>query len=426
MNDIVCVLRLGFPHSRPSLLRIRRERLSNSGCCDFRVTCGVPSMKRRILLSAVACLATLSYFPCLAQTIGSSPSLVSAHDSKQKQNLDETIPTLHLEFDSGKPVAGIAASPALVMPIECGSDGTAAIQMLEPPDFQHIALYLIGKSGGRKISLADAPGIINPRPMEVYVSNSVLGVLLNAQKKPSDMSAPPAYGVFLAEFRTDGQFKSLADLTPPERFLHFALLPSGDVVLLEDDAPNGVTRLTLRDPDGTFKSQIQVPNELADALSLPNFATSPHTPGSNLPRTDQERLRVSGLLGLARFTPSGEKVLLSIPGHREVIEIGNGGAIRTIKVQCPEGYRLDGLVPTTDRWLVRFKREGLPESGADLSPASKNLVLFEVASSDGSLRRMLDTGTTPSWTACERDGILTIFKTDDKQQLIPLTAELGR
>jgi len=54
------------------------------------------------------------------------------------------------------------------------------------------------------------------------------------------------------------------------------------------------------------------------------------------------------------------------------------------------------------------------------------MVLYEVSSSVGSLLRRLDTGATPDWAACEKGGVLTVFKTDEKQHLIPLMADLGK
>jgi hypothetical protein len=47
--------------------------------------------------------------------------------------------------------------------------------------------------------------------------------------------------------------------------------------------------------------------------------------------------------------------------------------------------------------------------------------------SDGSLRRKLNEDSDSSgWEACEHDGKLLSFKTDEKQHLIPLTADLGK
>ncbi|MGA9072375.1 MAG: hypothetical protein WB424_19095, partial [Terracidiphilus sp.] len=88
----------------------------------------------------------------------------------------------------------------------------------------------------------------------------------------------------------------------------------------------------------------------------------------------------------------------------------------------------DGFIPSNDRWIVQFKRSGLPQTGEiDMRPETQNIVYYEVTASDGTLRRKLNFGSGQNaWTACEYDGVLMGFKIDDKQHLIPVTADLGK
>ena len=332
----------------------------------------------------------------------------------------EIIPSIDLQFKSGDPIPGLTASPAIAMPVQCASDGSAVIQMLIPPDFQQTAFYRFDSSKSTPIVLSGIPKISRTVPIDIFASTSLVGVLLYAQESASDIYSPLTPGSFVALFEPSGAFKKLIKLPSQVSFLRFALLPSGDLVTLEFNPPTAVARLTLRDSSGEEERTLQIPHGLENVAS-PSAAAPVYS------RSDNEKISGEHAVDRARFTAYGEKVLLWIPGNATVTEIGEGGSIRPVEVELPKGYALDGMIPSTNRWIVRFQRIGISDAGpADMRPEAQNFVLYEVHPGDGSLRRKLNLGRDGGWIACEKDGILTVFRTDEKQHLIPLTADLGR
>jgi hypothetical protein len=76
---------------------------------------------------------------------------------------------------------------------------------------------------------------------------------------------------------------------------------------------------------------------------------------------------------------------------------------------------------------MRFRKESLSDAGAiDARPEANNYVLYEVDSSDGSLRRRIEVeGGLLSSLACEQDGVFTAFSVDGEKVTLA-TADLPR
>ena len=110
-----------------------------------------------------------------------------------------------------------------------------------------------------------------------------------------------------------------------------------------------------------------------------------------------------------------------------MLEVGAGGAVREVPVSAPKGYTLHGVVPANDRWLMRFKKDGLDDQGkaVDAHAENGNFVLYELDPNDGSLKRQIDLVTgTDFEISCEVDGSLIGFLASEK--LMRVTAEIGR
>ncbi|HET7104421.1 MAG TPA: hypothetical protein VFI20_10085 [Terracidiphilus sp.] len=355
-------------------------------------------------------------------TSGNAP----AAKSTQHADAPETLPEVNLDFAQEKLLPGITASPVIAMPIHCGPDGSALLQMLMPPDFKRTALYLVSKSRAIPISLSAVTGISKPQVLDVFDSESRLGLLLYGLPKSNDGDLPSTPGFFVAEFKHDGMFQKLVNLPRPGIYSRFALLPSDDLVTLEFDPINAVAKLILRDSDGEEERALQIPGALEDVASGANRPATLKQRPSFL-RSDMETLSGSAAVGKARFTSFGDRVLLWIPNVQSVTELGDHAAFRQIQIDAPKGYAFDSLISSTDRWIARFKRMGLSgTTPIDMRPQSQNFVLYEVNPFDGHLHERLNLGPHGSWLACESDGTLTVFKTDKKQHLIALTADIGR
>ncbi|HET7104379.1 MAG TPA: hypothetical protein VFI20_09875 [Terracidiphilus sp.] len=379
---------------------------------------------RCCLSCTIALLLAPSAF--LAQQLSNSSHKTSAEANDQHSGAHAILPEVNLDFEQGKPLQNVVASPVIATPIHCGPDGFALLQMLMPPDFRRTALYMVSKSRGRAISLSSIIGILKPQVVDVFDSDHFLGVLLYAVRTSVEDESPPSPGFFVALFKHNGNFQRLIELPQHNIYSRFALLPSHDLITLEFDPNNAVAKLILRDSDGEEVRALQLPDALEDVTS---GAKQPSTlkPGTGYLRSDMETLGGSAAVGRARFTSAGSHILLWIPGVQSITELGDYSAFRQMKIKTPEGYAFDSMIPSTGLWIARFKRLGLSNTKPiDMRPESHNFVLYEVNPFDGHLQRRLNLGPHGSWLACANDGSLTVYKTDKEQHLIALTANIGR
>lgn len=352
------------------------------------------------------------------------PKKPATSPAELASNPQDLIPTLDLQFKAGDPVPGITASPAMVSPIQCNGDGAALLDMLVPPEFRDRALYLVSATKGTAISLKNIPELSNAQYMGAFASHSTVGALFYGTKKVEDSSKEEAYHNFIAEFDSENGYQRTIELPLTYVVKRFAILPSGEIIVFGFNTAGNDPRLSLLDSSGEIKRTIQLPEEIQDAIRTVKIGEKEEA----MPYPAADDTKGSKAYGMAQFTPYGEKVIFWEPGEKSVLEIGNGGSAREVQIESPKGYSFNGFISSNDRWIVEFKRIGLPESGAiDLRPETQNIVFYEVLESDGTLRRKLTFGNDQNgWTACERDGELMSFKADDKQRLIPMTADLGR
>jgi hypothetical protein len=251
-----------------------------------------------------------------------------------------------------------------------------------------------------------------------------VSALLYARKQQVNKPSQAGYKYFIAKFDRNGGYKELVELPFSGPVFRFAVLPSGDIVIIWFDPAGSVPRLLLLDSSGGLKGPIQMPQPIQDSVDAALGGESAGV-GS---RTELNRALASDAMGLVQFADYGDRVLLWLPGKNIVLEMGDGLARREVEIESPKGYALEAFLPSNTRWIVQFKRLGLSGSGPiDSRPETRNFLLYEVNPSDGSLRRKLNEDSDSSgWEACEHDGKLLSFKTDEKQHLIPLTADLGK
>ncbi|MGB7986285.1 MAG: hypothetical protein WCF54_14055 [Terracidiphilus sp.] len=293
-----------------------------------------------------------------------------------------------------------------------------------PPEFRDHAAYLVLPTKATAIPLKDIPGLSDIQLINLYASHSLVGALLSARKDTGESPKPMDYGFFIATFDPDNGNRSLIEIPVSYQVIQFAILPSGDFVIFGYDTAGSTPRLWLLDSSGEIKRPIQLPDEVQRTIkTLPKDKKL-----DGLPATVVDSIQGSLAFGMARFTSYGDKVLFWDAGKKSALEIGNGGRVREVPIESPKGYDFDGFIPSNDRWIVQFKRSGLPQTGEiDMRPETQNIVYYEVTASDGTLRRKLNFGSGQNaWTACEYDGVLMGFKIDDKQHLIPVTADLGK
>jgi hypothetical protein len=353
------------------------------------------------------------------------PNAGEKHKDKVPPEPDEDIPTFNVEFKAADPVPGVVTSFAMVTPVQCNGYGATVLDRISDADGRTRILDLIHDGKATPISLDKINDLHHPQYESLFVSKSTLGVMLNAARNNADSSAPEKLSQFIARFDLNGSYLGAIELPFSYPILRFALLSSGDPVVFGFDPYNNVPHLIELDSSGRvtreYPLQTTKKEEAAEQAGADRLDA--------LAATQAAAVAGSEAFGRASFTSWGDRIIFYRPGVDTVLVIGEDGGSREERLTPPKGYALDGFLAANDRWLVQFRRASLLESGhdaVDARPESGNFVLYEVRPGDGSLRRQLKLSGDIGWIACEQDGALTSFKTDDKKRLIPLTAELGK
>jgi len=358
------------------------------------------------------------------QSTGRTNPAIGAQIEDQAGDAQDAVPSLDLRFTQEDPVPGIAASPVMVMPVQCSADGSAILDMLAEPDFRNHAIYLIHSGSSTTISLKNIMDLQDIQLVSLSASNTVLAALVYAAKRPQSSESETGRHFYIAKFDISGAYREAIELPIDYQILGFTILSSDEFVVVGFDPVNNVPRLLVLDSNGEINRAIPFPETMRNA-----DGTSSQSPKTDaLPATVADGMAGDRAFGSARFTLYGDKVLFWLSGKNAVLEIGEGGKSREVPINPPKGYDLQGFIPSNDRWIAEFSRKGLSSSGPiDSRPETGNFLFYEVQPSDGSLRRRLNLGADQfGWIACEHDGLLTSFKTDDKQRLIPLLADLAK
>jgi len=322
---------------------------------------------------------------------------------------------------------------AFASPVICSPSGIPFVTFIEPTDFGPQTIYSLDPKGGHAFSVKTIPGLYDTNFIHGYfVSDSVVGILVRATKDdkvaPNTVSMGPSLPArhvytgehhdYLVEFDKSGNFKKTLELPERYEYRRLAALPDDTLLALAYDPANLVPMLLLLDSGGNVIRTLQIPAEMV---------TSPEIVAGQSGDIGKQ-INAAGSLSWWIFAPTRKRILL-YQAHTKspVLEVGAGGAVREVPLHSPKGYVLDGVLSANDRWIMRFRRESLSDSGAiDARPEANNYVLYEVDSSDGSLRRKIevDRGLFHS-IACEQDGVFTAFSVDGDKVTLE-TADLAR
>ncbi len=341
------------------------------------------------------------------------------------------LPANKLVFKELPAISGLNHLMGFISPVLCSPDGTLFVNSLES-DFMTQTIYSLNSKGVHTYSTKSIPGLYDVKSKGYFVSDSVVGVLVNATKddtkSPNKVSLGSAFppmdyytGIhheYLLKFDRDGNFKKFADLPENYDFTRVAALADDKLVAVAYDRVHAAARLFLLDDDGRILQELSLPSDLKDSGELRK--------GESGDVTDMAKAETS--LSWWLFANEGQKILLyQARSHAPILEISPGGTVREVVLDAPEGFQLDGILSAKDRWIVRLRKENLSDPGhVDSRAEAGNYALFEVNSSDGTLRRRfeIESGSFLN-IACEQDGVLTAFALNGDTALLK-TADISR
>lgn len=349
-----------------------------------------------------------------------------------------TIPTHSVQFGDGVPIPGADASIAMTTPIQCSPEGVLYVDELLPPKFREQAVVSLGAKEVHSFSYGSATGLSNVQLRSFFPGDSSVALLVWGSPNEGVAEAGKDTGVgskssgsgtgeqkyYILLFNLDGTYRSKTELPSGNRFqfTRVAVLASGKFVLLGYDRVNLVPVLQLYSDAGQNPQSIALTGEMErDGEIVKGQAGGALRIG-----------KAASSLSLWQFAAVGKSVVLYDPMEAStVLEVGEGGSTREIEVESPQGYQLDAIIPSTGKWIARFRKSGisLTDSGAvDSTAGSGNFLLYEIDRSDGSLRARIELPASDSVfdPACEADGKLMAIRSGSDSKFMIFTADLSK
>jgi hypothetical protein len=139
--------------------------------------------------------------------------------------------------------------------------------------------------------------------------------------------------------------------------------------------------------------------------------------------SNPETVRAAAMfLGSVFFTAVGNNIVAWRANSNDpVVEISQGGGVREVPIQTPDGFRLADMVASNDRWVFHFRTENTPPN---VRLSEDTDAYFDVRPQDGSLAaKIVQKGDIPLSIACESSGSYTSFKMNDAGKMVLLKGE---
>src|SRR5579872_3279345 len=308
------------------------------------------------------------------------------------------LPISTLNFIHTADLSGLPQSPFILNPFQCTPRGDLLFQVPLPPKFVTRAFVTVtvkGKatmnSGATNIAGFEdiRQGAVFPRDQHVY--EYIEGRYRRPGQPVNGTLEEPRWGEFIAQYAADGSFESLVPLTHISFTpMVFAVLPSGSFVLVGKDFTNMAPVLVMLDRMGRNPQPL-------DLFGSPSYSTqglSQFYPGvahDNPAGTGLDRV-----LNAVQFLSYGDDVLLVQTGTNfPVVEIGEGGILRTMPLKLPAGTTIESFLPSTQRLFYVRIADHRGET------VIHRLVAFDPSTGDA-LREIRVSGLlSPAFVACD-------------------------
>jgi hypothetical protein len=345
---------------------------------------------------------------------------------------EPAIPSYYVSFVPGPAVSGASASPAIKLPFQCTSDGTVFVSFVStvpdgsglpppPPSPPPALLTSISASGkGQTFRLDQVPGLYISNEVDHFASDSNVIFLVRGSRE--DKPVKQAYTVggyrgeftrneaerhsYILTFSREGRYLRTIEIEDAFRMLRIAQFSSGAFLAFGYDATDHSPRLAMLNEDGAVLKFIEIPKgDVPESMISGATAARPHT------------------VAPAELVPEGRSILIALNETTfPLLEIGEGGAVRSIRPKLPKDEPIEALIPSDRNLFVIAKAEKENKNGGDLAG-----VIYEVAPEDGTVLRrftLTDGRRAVDEVTCVHDGkFLSIDYSDGK--IVPLIGSPG-
>lgn len=353
------------------------------------------------------------------------PAQGQANSRAEIKSQATPAPLYLISFERKDAVAGIDASPAIKLPFECTSDGTAFVTMvplggiMQPPLYAPPPLLLtsVSPSGHANTFPLDqaTEQLYDVREVDHYVSESSVIFLVKAasENKPTKQTYSKPDGnqaevtknsaerhFYIVIFDRDGEHQKTVKIDDAFPIQRLGIFPSGAFLVFGYDEKEHSPQLAMLKDDGMLLRTLQIPK--GDA------------PESLLGTKDGSGKGPAVYVAPTQFVPKGHSIIIvQNKSTFPLLEVNEGGAITAIPIKLPHGTQIDGLIPSEQNFYAR------------VSPTTDGSI-YEIGAQEGTvLRRFaLNDRRDAAGVACVHDGKFLSFDHADGK-LVPLigTAE---
>lgn len=317
------------------------------------------------------------------------PELAFAQKVTQHRGPHLEVPLQSIFFSKPKILSQVSASPLIVDPMQCSSDGTSFVEMVPGGDLSNRTLYSVTSEG--EVSRFERnifPGLKNIRLLSYYPAENRVVTLLSAVEKntsndvvnlESKAAADEKRAFYLIvqdrKGSLQGQWKLHLRIQP----VQVASLDSGKFLILGIEPTNRNPELELVDTDGTFIRTLDI-----EGVQYDHAQSISETFG-------KKREDLQAVLSWGRFVPYRDRILLVQGGSLlPVFEIGESGILRSLKLQVPSGMQIESAVASDGRWIIRMKgAEQLHRLSNQEVVYGTPPLLYEIDPNNGNIVRQL-------------------------------------
>jgi hypothetical protein len=351
----------------------------------------VINMAEKVLL-----LACVMWIPTL--TAGAMPQGSSV----------ATVPQFEISFVRGKATSGVTGSPVLKLPFQCTGDGTIFVSFVStapsgsglPPPPPGVAPMLLasipGEGAGRTFRTDQIPELYVSGERDHFAYDSGVVILVTASRENKPVKYDYAVGsykgeatknsaeqlVYLLMFSREGEFRYAMELSDGFDIEKIAAFPSGQLLAFGLDQKNHSPKLALLKENGTLLKFLE--------LSV-NQAPESMISGADGPRPHS--VAPFDLVAVGHSI-----ILLQNQSRYPLLEVTEGGAIRDIRPQLPEGEHIQALLPSDQDLYVIAGSEEKNEA---------QQFIYQISPGDGTVVRRfsLHAGrVAPDSVACVNEG----------------------
>lgn len=332
----------------------------------------------------------------LGSTLAAVLGLLVAGPQLRARDAQSVAARYRVAFETRGPIKGLSAASLIQLPAACTNDGTIFVSLFDPapvavpgnPAGEFLAI--VPYSGDAKgLRLSDMGEIHDVRELHYYATDSEIVFLVQALEgsATNDQGNAAEQHFYAVTFGRDGKHHHTIRLDDTLRITQLGMFESGSFLAYGFDELSHAPRIALLNSDGSLVEYVQ-PEE----GTLPESAMN-KGPGGKGPAV---------YLSATQLVPHGHSIIVvQNQADSPLLEVDEGGAVRTIRPVLPSGETVNMLIPSDGNPFVRVND-------------FKDGRIYEIDPQNGKVLKRIDIDATQQGAnvVCVHEGKFISFEPD--------------